>query len=136
MGNGRAVEPLLAALGDADADVVVLHRGVLPFGPWQNPAFEREMARINPTLPEGMAIKQSYDSSVFIEGAIREVFKTLAIAIMLVISVISMFLRLGTLNFLRSSSFSVTTNRPLSVVMAEQIQYLRDWAQERTVPAD
>ena len=26
--------------------------------------------------------------------------------------------------------------QPLSVVMAEQIQYLRDWARERTVPAD
>ena len=26
--------------------------------------------------------------------------------------------------------------QPLSVVMAERIQYLRDWARERTVPAD
>ena len=25
--------------------------------------------------------------------------------------------------------------QPLSVVMAERIQYLRDWARERTVPA-
>ena len=28
------------------------------------------------------------------------------------------------------------TTRPLSVVMAEQIQHLRDWASQRTVPAD
>ena len=55
-------------------------------------AAKAEVDRINPTLPEGMAIKQSYDSSVFIEGAIREVFKTLAIAILLVISVIYLFL--------------------------------------------
>ncbi|MGB5456513.1 MAG: efflux RND transporter permease subunit [Gammaproteobacteria bacterium] len=55
-------------------------------------AAKAEAARINPTLPEGMAIKQSYDSSVFIEGAIREVFKTLAIAILLVIAVIYLFL--------------------------------------------
>lgn len=51
-------------------------------------AAKAQMARINPTLPEGMAIKQSYDTSVFVEGAIREVYKTLAIAIVLVIGVI------------------------------------------------
>ena len=48
--------------------------------------------RINRTLPEGMAIAQSYDTSVFIEGAVREVYKTLAFAIMLVIAVIFIFL--------------------------------------------
>jgi multidrug efflux pump len=55
-------------------------------------AARAEVARINPTLPDGMAIKQSYDSSVFIEGAIREVFKTLGIAILMVILVIYLFL--------------------------------------------
>ena len=55
-------------------------------------AARAEVERITPTLPDGMAIKQSYDSSVFIEGAIREVFKTLAIAIALVIAVIYLFL--------------------------------------------
>jgi multidrug efflux pump len=55
-------------------------------------AAKAEVARINPTLPDGMAIEQSYDSSVFIEGAIREVFKTLGIAILLVILVIYLFL--------------------------------------------
>ena len=33
-----------------------------------------EMRRLNPTLPEGMEIKQSYDTSVFVEGAIKEVY--------------------------------------------------------------
>ena len=33
-------------------------------------AAKAEAARINPTLPAGLAIKQSYDSSVFVEGAI------------------------------------------------------------------
>lgn len=47
---------------------------------------------INKSLPEGMVIKQSYDTSVFIEGAIREVYKTLAIAIFLVVLVIYLFL--------------------------------------------
>ena len=55
-------------------------------------AAKAEVERINPNLPDGMVIEQSYDSSVFIEGAISEVFKTLAIAIMLVITVIYIFL--------------------------------------------
>lgn len=48
--------------------------------------------KLNPTLPEGMAITLSYDTSVFVEGAISEVYKTLAIAIGLVIAVIFVFL--------------------------------------------
>ncbi|EGV28729.1 acriflavin resistance protein [Thiorhodococcus drewsii AZ1] len=55
-------------------------------------AAKAEMARINPTLPEGMALKQSYDTSVFIRGAIKEVYKTLGIAIGLVVLVIFLFL--------------------------------------------
>jgi len=55
-------------------------------------AAKREKDRINPTLPEGMRINQSYDTSVFIEGAIREVYKTLTIAVGLVILVIYLFL--------------------------------------------
>jgi multidrug efflux pump len=51
-----------------------------------------EAARINPTLPDGMEIRPSFDSSVFIEGAINEVYKTLFIAIALVIGVIYLFL--------------------------------------------
>ena len=33
-----------------DADVVVLHRGVVPFSPWQRATFERQLARLNPHL--------------------------------------------------------------------------------------
>ncbi|WP_345880722.1 efflux RND transporter permease subunit [Shewanella algae] len=47
---------------------------------------------INPTLPQGMEIKRSYDSSVFIEASIDEVYQTLFIAIILVIIVIYLFL--------------------------------------------
>ena len=32
------------------ADVIVMHRGLLPFSPWQRPNFERELARRNPQL--------------------------------------------------------------------------------------
>ena len=48
--------------------------------------------KINPTLPAGMQIKRSYDSSVFIEASINEVYQTLFIAMVLVIIVIYLFL--------------------------------------------
>jgi len=53
---------------------------------------KREMALITPTLPEGMEFKQSYDSSVFVEGAVNEVYKTLLIAVGLVVLSIYLFL--------------------------------------------
>ncbi|UXI03321.1 efflux RND transporter permease subunit [Photobacterium sp. TY1-4] len=48
--------------------------------------------QLNPTLPEGMEIKRSYDSSVFIQASIDEVYKTLLIALCLVVLVIYLFL--------------------------------------------
>ncbi len=53
---------------------------------------KREAERLNKTLPDGLRIDQSYDSSIFIEQSIREVYNTLAIAIGLVILVIYLFL--------------------------------------------
>ena len=56
-------------------------------------AVKEEAERINAAgLPNGMTIQQSYDTSVFIEGAITEVYKTLFIATCLVIFVILIFL--------------------------------------------
>jgi len=51
-----------------------------------------EAKRINPTLPEGMRITPAYDTSVFIRSAINEVYKTLVIAMFLVVLVIWLFL--------------------------------------------
>ncbi|MBC6405950.1 MAG: efflux RND transporter permease subunit [Rhodospirillales bacterium] len=51
-----------------------------------------EAVRLNRVLPSGMSIEQSYDTSVFIESAIDEVYKTLFIAIALVVLVIFLFL--------------------------------------------
>ncbi|MEM6946800.1 MAG: efflux RND transporter permease subunit [Pseudomonadota bacterium] len=48
--------------------------------------------RLNPTLPDGMVIARSFDSSVFISASIREVYTTLAIAVALVTLVIFLFL--------------------------------------------
>lgn len=53
---------------------------------------KKEMQRVNEILPENMSLEQSYDTSVFIESAIWEVYKTLAIAVLLVVLVIYMFL--------------------------------------------
>jgi multidrug efflux pump len=58
-------------------------------------AAREEAARLNPTLPPGMELKQSYDSSVFVEEAVHEVVNTLLIAIALVVLVIYLFLGSG-----------------------------------------
>ena len=55
-------------------------------------AAKAEAERLNAQLPDGMKIHQSYDSSIFIEEAIKEVYKTLAISIGLVVLVIYLFL--------------------------------------------
>ncbi|MFP4275910.1 MAG: efflux RND transporter permease subunit [Wenzhouxiangella sp.] len=55
-------------------------------------AVRAEVGRLNQELPEGMQLLPSFDSSVFIEGAIDEVYRTLAIAIVLVILAIFLFL--------------------------------------------
>ncbi len=47
---------------------------------------------INKTLPEGMKIEERYDTSVFVEKAVHEVYVTLGIAVFLVVLVIYLFL--------------------------------------------
>lgn len=53
---------------------------------------KQEMVNVNQTLPPGMEMRQSFDSSVFIESSVHEVYITLGIAIILVIGVIYGFL--------------------------------------------
>lgn len=48
--------------------------------------------RVNQSLPQGMILEQSYDTSVFIESAISEVYRTLLLAVLMVIAVIWIFL--------------------------------------------
>ncbi len=69
-----------------------------------------EVTRLNQTLPEGMSIEPSFDSSVFIEGAVREVYSTLAIATVLV--VLTIFLFLGSLRAILVPAVAV----PVSLV--------------------
>ncbi|OOG22343.1 multidrug transporter AcrB [Thioalkalivibrio denitrificans] len=55
-------------------------------------AVKEQVERLRPTLPDGVMLNMSYDTSVFIEGAIKEVFITLFIAMSVVILVIYLFL--------------------------------------------
>jgi len=52
----------------------------------------KEMFNIRESLPVGTTITNSYDSSVFIQGSIDEVYDTLIIAMLMVILVIFLFL--------------------------------------------
>ncbi|MBI2381303.1 MAG: efflux RND transporter permease subunit [Gammaproteobacteria bacterium] len=51
-----------------------------------------EAARIGGNLPDGTQLILSFDSSVFIEGAVHEVYRTLGLTIALVIGIIYLFL--------------------------------------------
>jgi multidrug efflux pump len=55
-------------------------------------AAKAAIKRIEQTLPDNIFIVSSYDSSVFIEASINEVYETLAIAILMVVLVIYVFL--------------------------------------------
>ncbi len=56
-------------------------------------ALREELVKINPSLPPGMSVNISYDSSVFIDRSIKSVFRTVAEAVLLVALVIFFFLR-------------------------------------------
>ncbi|MFP7723090.1 efflux RND transporter permease subunit [Lysobacter sp. A3-1-A15] len=51
------------------------------------------LPRIQSSLPEGMNIEIAFDSTIFIQRSIKEVYKTVAEAVVLVIVVIFLFLR-------------------------------------------
>ncbi len=85
-------------------------------------AAKAEMQRLNPTLPVGMSINQSYDTSVFIQDAITEVYKTLGIAIFLVILVIYLFL-----GSLRATLVPAVTV-PISLIATSMVLLLLDYS--------
>ncbi len=55
-------------------------------------AVKAEAEKVRTQLPDGMHLAQSYDTSVFIEESLKEVGKTLLIAVLLVVVVIYLFL--------------------------------------------
>lgn len=97
-------------------------------------AVKDEKDRVNKTLPEGMKLNQSYDTSVFVEEAINQVYFTLAIAIVLVVLVIFLFLgdvramivpavtvpvsAIGTFSVLYALGFSINLLTLLGLVLA------------------
>ncbi|MSU58074.1 MAG: efflux RND transporter permease subunit [Pedosphaera sp.] len=52
-----------------------------------------EVAAIQPTLPVGCDLYVAYDSSIYVEKAIKEVWNTLGVAFVLVVLIIFVFLR-------------------------------------------
>lgn len=52
----------------------------------------RLVERLSANLPEGMSIERSFDSSIFIKAAIKEVYITIGIALLLVVLMIYTFL--------------------------------------------
>ena len=69
-----------------------------------------------------MEIKQSYDTSVFVKGAVKEVYKTLGIAIALVVLVI--FLFLGSVRAMLVPAVTV----PVSLVATFLVLWLLDFS--------
>ena len=56
-------------------------------------ALKKLLPEITRTLPEGMKVEVAYDSTIFIQRSIHEVFVTVGIAVLLVVLVIFLFLR-------------------------------------------
>ncbi|AWB35509.1 efflux RND transporter permease subunit [Orrella marina] len=97
-------------------------------------AVREEVARINETLPSGMELIVSYDTSVFIEKSIQSVYVTIAEAVVLVILVIFFFLRsfraslipivtipvslIGAFTLMYAFGFSINTLTLLAMVLA------------------
>ncbi|MFN8737786.1 MAG: efflux RND transporter permease subunit [Betaproteobacteria bacterium] len=76
-----------------------------------------EVDKINETLPTGMRLTVSYDSSVFIQRSIDNVFRTIGEAVILVVRVIFFFLR-----NLRATLIPLVTI-PVSLVGAFALMY-------------
>jgi multidrug efflux pump len=80
-------------------------------------AVRAEVVRINETLPPGMKLIVSYDTSVFIERSIGSVFETIGEAILLVVLVIFFFLR-----SLRATLIPIVTI-PVALIGAFALMY-------------
>jgi multidrug efflux pump len=97
-------------------------------------AVKAQMPRLQQALPGGVTIALAFDSTVFIESSVHEVFETIVIAIVLVLAVILLFLGslrssaialvtiplslLGTLGFMWMMGFSINTFTLLAIVLA------------------
>jgi multidrug efflux pump len=80
-------------------------------------AVKKAIIEIEQTLPENIFIAESYDSSIFIEASINEVYQTLAIAVLMVVLVIYVFL-----GNMRATIIPAVTV-PVSLVAAFSVMY-------------
>ncbi|MEC8373502.1 MAG: efflux RND transporter permease subunit [Pseudomonadota bacterium] len=80
-------------------------------------AAKQQITRIEESLPDNIFIVPSYDSSVFIEASIDEVYQTLAIAMMMVVIVIYLFL--GNVR----ATFIPAVTVPVSIIAAFIVMY-------------
>ncbi|WP_394223641.1 efflux RND transporter permease subunit [Alteromonas gracilis] len=80
-------------------------------------AARAQIERIEATLPDNIFIVPSYDSSVFIEASIDEVYKTLGIAMLMVVIVIYLFL-----GNIRATLIPAVTV-PVSIISAFIVMY-------------
>ncbi|WP_334015387.1 efflux RND transporter permease subunit [Alteromonas sp. S167] len=80
-------------------------------------AAKEQITRIEESLPDNIFIVPSYDSSVFIEASIDEVYQTLAIAMMMVVIVIYLFL--GNVR----ATFIPAVTVPVSIIAAFIVMY-------------
>jgi multidrug efflux pump len=85
-------------------------------------AVKKEAVKVNAILPEGMELIQSYDTSLFIEASIFEVYKTLAMTAVLVVAVLYLFL--GSLRATLVPSVTV----PVSLISAFAVIALLDFS--------
>lgn len=81
-----------------------------------------EAERIKATLPAGTTIEPGYDSSLFIAESIREVYNTLAIALVLVVVVIFSFL--GSIR----ATFIPAVTVPVALISAITVLFALDFS--------
>ncbi len=97
-------------------------------------ALREVLPRISQSLPEGMKVEVAYDSTIFIERSIEEVYVTVAEAALLVVLVIFLFLRnwravliplvtipvslIGAFALMYALDFSINTLSLLAMVLA------------------
>jgi multidrug efflux pump len=97
-------------------------------------AVKQELARIQPSLPDGMNLQVAFDSTIFIERSIESVYRAMGEAVLLVMAVIFVFLRslratlipfvtipvslVGSFFFLYLMGFTINVLTLLGVVLA------------------
>ncbi|WP_386069174.1 efflux RND transporter permease subunit [Tahibacter sp. UC22_41] len=104
--NGRNAVPL-GVVKQATANPLAISEGL-----------QKLLPEITRTLPAGMKVEIAYDSTIFIERSISEVYKTIAEAMLLVVIVIFLFLRSA-----RATLIPIVTI-PVSLIGAFAVMYV------------